>query len=152
MKILREGRGHSPACLPTEFCHDDSRCAFSLNFFDPRNRNHPRRGPWVRIFANGPEDRPEVSTDLPTTYLATAPSPLLWIFGGLVLGCIEAKFCKKYGFENSRRDLHNALLCTVQQSQFLCKQFANFLLNICKLQQILMKFSKNPFKKILLQN
>ena len=32
----------------------------------------------------------------------------------LVNGCIEAKFCKKkYALENSRRDLNNALLCTV---------------------------------------
>ena len=32
---------------------------------------------------------------------------------GLVLGCIEAKFCKKYAFESSRQDLHNALLWSV---------------------------------------
>ena len=36
----------------------------------------------------------------------------------LVLGCIEAKFCKlqgnsKYSLESSRRDPHSALLCTV---------------------------------------
>ena len=37
-------------------------------------------------------------------------------FTRLVLGCIEANFCKllsKYSLESSRRDLHNALLCTV---------------------------------------
>ena len=34
-------------------------------------------------------------------------------FTGLVLGCIETKCCKKYSLESSRRDLHNALLCTV---------------------------------------
>ena len=32
---------------------------------------------------------------------------------GLVLGCIGAKFARKYAFESSRRDLHNALLCTI---------------------------------------
>ena len=36
----------------------------------------------------------------------------------LVLGCIEAKFCK---FESSRRDLHNALLCTALKSHFFLK-------------------------------
>ena len=34
-------------------------------------------------------------------------------FEGLVLGCIDADFASKYSLENSRRDLHNALLCTV---------------------------------------
>ena len=32
---------------------------------------------------------------------------------GLVLGCIDADFASKYSLESSRRDLHNALLCTV---------------------------------------
>ena len=40
----------------------------------------------------------------------------------LVIGCIDAKFCKKLcvgiriSLESSRRDLHNALLCTVLES------------------------------------
>ena len=38
-------------------------------------------------------------------------------FTGFVLGCIEAKFCKKIcvgiALESSRRDLQNSLLCTV---------------------------------------
>ena len=34
-------------------------------------------------------------------------------FTGLILGCLETKFCKKYALESSRRDLHTALLCTV---------------------------------------
>ena len=39
---------------------------------------------------------------------------------GLVLGCIEAKFfARKYAFESSRRDLHNALFCTDLKSHFL---------------------------------
>ena len=35
---------------------------------------------------------------------------------GLVLGCVEAKFHNKYALESSRRDLDNALLCTVLES------------------------------------
>ena len=31
----------------------------------------------------------------------------------LVFSCIETNFCKKYSLESSRRDLHNALLCTI---------------------------------------
>ena len=31
-------------------------------------------------------------------------------------GCIEAIFANKYAFESSRRDLHNALLCTALKS------------------------------------
>ena len=34
-----------------------------------------------------------------------------------------------YAFENSRRDLHNALLCTALQSQFFVKNLPKFLLN-----------------------
>ena len=37
-------------------------------------------------------------------------------FEGLVLGCIDADFASKYSLESSRRDLHNALLCTVLES------------------------------------
>ena len=42
-------------------------------------------------------------------------------FTRLVLGCIEAKFASKYSLESSRRDLHNALLCTVLYSQMFVK-------------------------------
>ena len=65
-------------------------------------------------------------------------------FTRLVLGCIEAKFCNKICvgiaicFESSRRDLHNALLCTVlersQSSNFCSKiaeNFANFFAKFC---------------------
>ena len=37
-------------------------------------------------------------------------------FEGLVLGCIDADFASKYSLESSRRDLHNALLSTVLES------------------------------------
>ena len=49
-----------------------------------------------------------------------------------VLGCIEAKVCKaiantcKYSLESSRQDLHNALLCTVFESQFFRQTIAKF--------------------------
>ena len=54
-------------------------------------------------------------------YAANLPFP-----SGLVLSCIEADVCKqivngKYSFESSRRDLHNALLCTVPKSHFVQK-------------------------------
>ena len=32
---------------------------------------------------------------------------------GLVFSCIETKFARKYSLDSSRRDLHNARLCTV---------------------------------------
>ena len=43
---------------------------------------------------------------------------------GLLLGCIEAKFASKYSLESSRRDLHNALLCTVIYSQIFVSKTA----------------------------
>ena len=95
------------------------------------NKNRPaqaaaagfeRRVPRVRRRPRPPPSRPrrrrsgvrsEVNSEL------NFPSN----FEGLVLGCIEAKFFKKicvgiriylkYALESSRRDLHNALLCTV---------------------------------------
>ena len=45
-------------------------------------------------------------------------------FTGLVLDCIEAKFCKKYAFESSRRDLHNALLSTALKSHLKIIEFS----------------------------
>ena len=33
----------------------------------------------------------------------------------------KPNFASKYGFESSRRDLHNALLCTTLQSQYFVK-------------------------------
>ena len=65
-------------------------------------------------------------------------------FTGLVLGCVEAKFCKllsKYALESFRRDLHDALLCTALQTQFLVKHLPFFCKNIAKV-------SNGAFKKI----
>ena len=43
---------------------------------------------------------------------------------GLVREAVsKADFASKYAFESSRRDLHNALLCTALQSQFFCQNF-----------------------------
>ena len=48
-------------------------------------------------------------------------------------------FARKYALESSRRDLHNALLCTALQSQIFFKNSAEF----CKiLQQILQILTK----------
>ena len=74
-----------------------------------RGRLHPtkqRQRCWAAQL--GSSVSPQARTDV--TYL----SPWNCVnFRGFVLGCIEAKFCKKkYAFESSRRDLHNALLCT----------------------------------------
>ena len=42
----------------------------------------------------------------------------------------KRNFARKYAFESSRRDLHNALLCTALQSHFFCQNsqffFGNF--------------------------
>ena len=48
----------------------------------------------------------------------------------------KRNFASKYAFERSRRDLHNALLCTALQIQFFCQNCAKNLLNS-------VKFSKN---------
>ena len=53
--------------------------------------------------------------------ICSAPSAgIIWIFGGSLEGSFSAvskpNVAIKYAFENSRRDLHNALLCTVLES------------------------------------
>ena len=77
-------------------------------------------------------------------------------FTGLVLGCIEANFCKKIlvgklsprstqctvskpifaskyslDLETSRRDLHNARLCTVLKTQIFVSKSQNFVAKFC---------------------
>ena len=46
----------------------------------------------------------------------------------------KPNFASKYAFESSRRDLHNALLCTAPKSHFFQK--------ICRICQNLRKFSE----------
>ena len=67
----------------------------------------------------------------------------------------KPNFASKYAFESSRRDLHNALLCTAPKSHFFKKllEFAKFCeifqkfaeiaeLNFCKILQKFDKFDK----------
>ena len=54
-------------------------------------------------------------------------------FTGLVIGCIESKFCKKiYVGSSYRRDLHNALLCTVLVESVWVKKYTK--INIEKMK------------------
>ena len=53
-------------------------------------------------------------------------------FARLVLGCIEAKFASKCLLESSRRDLHNALLCTVLVGSVWVKKYTK--INIEKMK------------------
>ena len=48
----------------------------------------------------------------------------------------------KYALESSRRDLHNALLCTALQSQIFVKTLLNFFLNFAKFSKFLQNFGK----------
>ena len=63
----------------------------------------------------------------------------------LDIGCIEAKFARKYAFESSRRDLHNALLCTALKSHFQ-KKIARILLQFAKYFSEILNFAN--FRKI----
>ena len=54
----------------------------------------------------------------------------------------KQNFASKYAFESSRRDLHNALLCTALQSQFFVKKLPIFFAKVCKIQKIQQKFGK----------
>ena len=66
----------------------------------------------------------------------------------LVLGCIGAKFeilqfFLKNALESSRRDLHNALLCTVLKAHILLKIAENFAVFKNKSLQNLPQFKLN---------
>ena len=83
-------------------------------------------------------------------------------FRGLVLGCFfsffpffkkkrarsfsavsKPNFARKYAFESSRRDLHDALLCTALQSHFFVKiPRNNYLLNFSTFSKISEKIRK----------
>ena len=51
----------------------------------------------------------------------------------------KPNFARKYAFESSRRDLHNALPCTALKSHFfqkfarICQNFAKFFRNLAEL-------------------
>ena len=54
----------------------------------------------------------------------------------------KQNFASKYAFKSSRRDLHNALLCTALQSHFFGKILCKILLNFAKFSKISEKFRK----------
>ena len=63
-------------------------------------------------------------------------------FGGLILGCIEANFCKKIGvFKLSPRSSSCTLFCRSQTSNFQQKKSKNFL-KILQIWTIYWYFSK----------
>ena len=83
-----------------------------------------------------------------STWLAACSSlPRRPTLQGSFSAVSRPNFASKYAFESSRRDLHNALLCTALQSQFFVKNLPNNLLNFAKLVKILKIFGN--FGKIL---
>ena len=63
----------------------------------------------------------------------------------------KPNFASKYAFESSRRDLHNALLCTALKSHFFKQllEFCQNLRNFSEILLILLNFAKFKFCKIL---
>ena len=53
---------------------------------------------------------------------AAAPRGIGQTLQGSVSAVSKPIFASKHAFESSRRDLHNALLCTALQSQFFAKK------------------------------
>ena len=49
----------------------------------------------------------------------------------------KPNFASKYAFESSRRDLHNALLCTAPKSHFFQKKISRICQNLRKVSEIL---------------
>ena len=71
----------------------------------------------------------------PAAHRARGSSPGSSSIGQTLEGSFSAvskpNFARKYALESSRRDLHNALLCTALQSQI----FVKFCQKICKIRQ-----------------
>ena len=83
------------------------------------DHKYPSKFPTASLRACEPRAEPAASLTLGRFMPETHPACMLEMrnyrtanFRGLVLGCIETKFCMSYAFEGSRRDLPNALLCT----------------------------------------
>ena len=53
----------------------------------------------------------------------------------------KRKFSRKYAFESSRRDLHNAILCRALQSQLFVKILPTGLLDFAKCKENVLKIS-----------
>ena len=62
-------------------------------------------------------------------------TPILQTLRGSFSAASTPMFASKYSLESSRRDLHNALLCTARQSQvvFLSKMWLSFSAKIYKI-------------------
>ena len=60
----------------------------------------------------------------------------------------KPNFVSKYAFESSRRDLHNALLCTALKSHFFVKNCWHFGKKLRKFSEILLIFNLAEFCKI----
>ena len=86
-------------------------------------------------------------------------SSIRQILQGSFSAVSKPNFSRKYAFESSRRDLHNALLCTALQSHFFCQNFAKILrffsetllnkkLNFAKVSKIFGNFlAKNAIRE-----
>ena len=85
----------------------------------------PRRGPGGR-----PADRRRSFVDA----MAGARFACLQTLEGSFSAVSKPNFASKYAFESSRRDLHNALLCSAPKSHFFLKhaRFCQILRNFAK--------------------
>ena len=61
--------------------------------------------------------------------------PVGQIWQGSFSAVSKPNLASRYAFESSRRDLHNALLCTALQPQILVKILPNISLTFCKRRQ-----------------
>ena len=96
----------------------------------PRLPDRPRRGR-VLYLRNGcglrpPSWRPGERSWLRLCWLQILAATLEGSFSAVS----KPNFASKYAFESSRRDLHNAILCTALQSQFFVKILPNFSQNL----------------------
>ena len=133
---VRLGNGRPPSCWTVRVIRSTVR--------QPRQEN--RDTPQSRLTGLGRASFLEEVPKRENEFRSTV-NHLNWIVPNSAVS--KPNFARKYAFESSRPDIHNALLWTALQSQFLSKNYVSFCkINFATLAKKMWKFS-HFFTKIL---
>ena len=120
------------ACLCAPKRHKGYNIFFAKDIFSSRENGEISRLQLVRSAEFGP--RPPRSARARAASAASCRG-MRQTLQGSFSAVSKSYFASKYAFESSRRDLHNALLCTALQSQFVVKNAPNCLLKKLQIRQ-----------------
>ena len=138
-------RFDTPEIEPVKNLQNFRKMHFSKIHFS--NIHFSKMQPSYRRRSASPRGKPRSASALPTLLSCHGIRQTL---EGSFSAVSKPNFASKYAFESSRRDLHNALLCTAPKSHFFKKlvEFAKICENFQKFCEI-RNFSNRFFAKIL---